>query len=238
MKILYSLLILGLVATGCKKDRQDGASKPKVYLLSKARFTSSSYPERIQSYIYDDKNRVIEMRFEGLRFFKYIYDDKNRVSTVLEYGISPNVLYEKDVYTYHYNFITAQRYDPDGFNSGSYSFTLNSSNHVVSLTSNNLQYTYYSNGNVKTYKASGTINQTGSYTYDNKKHPLSMIAGENVHLMYLAMGFPITHINNIIHDDIYIDPYTYTYNDDGFPVTQTVNSDSHTNIVSYEYIIK
>lgn len=239
MKIVYSLLILVLITASCKKDSSDKGIKHKTYLLVKATNHRDRFTDEVETYTYDDKNRVTELRFgPGLRLFKYTYDDKDRVSTVLTYGLDPQILYEKDVYTYHDNFITAQRFDPDGFNSGSNSFTLNPLNQVTNLTADNLIYKYDSKGNAISYVESDSPAMNAHYTFDDKKHPLSMIAGNNVHLMFLAKGTPITHVNNILTDSNNTGPYVYTYNSDGFPTSFTITSNDYTYSVTYEYMVK
>ncbi len=243
MKYLFkSLIILLLFASGCKKDNSTGGTNTaKTYLVSKVTYTippGGSGFTSTEEYYYDSQNRVTEFN-TGNKIYKYTYDADNNLATVTTYN-NAGVLWSTDSYTYSGSTVTAQSVYSDGSIAGSYSFTLNAQNEVASLSADVQSYTYDSRGNALSYAAHGTQTQSDFYTYDNHKNPLSMIGARNLHLEYLAIGDPLTTVNNIITENAQREAFTYIYNDAGFPVSATVTNRLSTQgtDITYEYIVK
>ncbi|HTE01989.1 MAG TPA: hypothetical protein VK668_22025 [Mucilaginibacter sp.] len=244
MKLLIiSLILSAVIFSGCKKDNSAPKTPAtKTYLLSTVTYTTSPAAFTfVDTYTYDSKNRVIEFSSTGTgRDFKYTYDDNNNLVTALIYqtGSNPKLNFT-DKFTYAPGKVTDDEVDDTNFPWAHTVFTLNDKNEVT-YTSDVITYTYDSNGNLTGYVEDGTLKDSGTYTYDNKKHPLSMIGAKNVHLMFLT-GFGFSNVNNIVHMGNSPDDYTYTYNDAGFPVTRTnlaSMNDNRTHIATYSYIVK
>lgn len=239
MKTLFtSLALTVLLISGCKKDNSNNTNASKTYLISKITIaTNQPGFTTTENYKYDSRNRVIGFGTEGATY-RYTYDDNNNLLTAQTYNRS-GTLTNTDNYTYSANVITAKTFYGDGSVNGSYIFTLNAQQQVVAFSADNQVYTYDSNGNVIFYSATGGLTQSGSYTYDNKKNPLSMVGAKNPHLMYLAHGSPVTTVNNVLVDQAYSNTYNYIYNGNGFPISANISTAHGTGFnVTYEYLIK
>jgi hypothetical protein len=233
MKTLSVLLVTAILLTGCsKKNAENVTPAPKTYLVNTITHAPFGW---VDQFYYDAKNRVTELHSQSsLRDYKYTYDNNNNLLTVQTYQInnlSSNNLLSTDSYTYNGNTVTVNTLNVPAQISGSYTLTLNAQGLVQNESPDNLQYNYDSMGNLLSDNA-----PTDSYTYDNKKHPLSMIAAKNLHLMYKAFGTPETFVNNVVTDSDFGNT-TYTYNSDGFPINASVGGISPETL-TYDYIIK
>jgi len=241
MRTLFTSLIIAIVLfSGCKKETK--APSANTYLLKTVTYTTNPAAFTfVDQYSYDSKNRVIEFNSQTqLRDYKYTYDDNNNLTsaTVYDTGVGGR-LNSIHKFTYSANQIIDDEVDSTNFPLAHWVFTLNDKQQVTFLSSDLIEYTYDGNGNITGYNETGTLKQSDSYTYDNKKHPLSMIGAKNVHLMFLT-GFGFTNVNNIVHDNINTGDYTYTYNDAGFPTTRTGLdiTGRNQNIATYSYVTK
>lgn len=231
---LASLTIIIFLFSGCKKDNNSTHNTAKTYLLKT--LTRTVFPANNSSqeqFTYDDKNRVIDFK-SSRGEYKYTYDGNNNLTTVQNYD-QAGTFFSTNKFTYANGEVDVQTTDVGDNGGQPYIFTLNSLGQVSSSTiDNNKSFTYDSNGNL-------TKGESDTYTYDNKKNPLSMIGAKNLHLMYIPLDNPSTFVNNVITDANLASPYTYVYNSDGFPISASTTPTSITpNYVSitYEYIVK
>jgi len=239
MKTLsIAIIITAMLCTGCKKEAATN-NKPKTYLLSKKTFNLNNSYIMYETYSYDDKNRVIEIKESSNRNdYKYTYDNSNNLIVAKTYDFN-NTLTSTANYTYSGNTVSVLELYGDGTVKSAYTFTLDINQKVTSTTLDGSDiFTYDSNGNITHYDQTGPTTQSDSYTYDNKKHPLSMIGAKNIHMMFL-LGEPQTFINNVVQEQDQPNNYSYVYNNDGFPtsaVDKGIAGISTT--ITYEYITK
>jgi hypothetical protein len=124
-------------------------------------------------------------------------------------------------------------------------FIFNDKNQVtkIQLLSGSYEtFTYDSRGNIaslKNYYADGTDNlyDEAYYSYDSKKNPFSQTTLNNYFLMYVLFPDASTLINNVSTKNA--DTYTYTYNNDGFPIKAMAKVVGRSiTPIYYNYIVK
>ena len=233
--LALSLMAVALLFAGCKKQSTAIIKPPvKTTLLSKETFVEAG-KTYVDTYTYDDKNRLIDLNAPWLSFdYKYTYDDKDNLLTATVYD-HDNVLQRSAKYAYSGNTMVVTEYDDQGTLQNTHNWTLNAAKLVNTDTDMGTTLTYYYNsaGNV-----TGWTGSENNYTYDSKKHPLSMVTGINYHLMYFGYYETSSFLNNAITDKQGNETITYTYNTDGFPVTANVVKGAITYTISFEYIVK
>jgi YD repeat-containing protein len=207
-------------------------------LLSKKTLNFNNVITTDETYNYDDKNRVIELKESSGNDYKYTYDNNNNLTIAKTYD-SNNTLTSTANYTYSGNTVSVISFYGDGTVSSTYTFTVDANQKVTSTTlgGSNI-FTYDSNGNITHYDLSGPLTQSDSYSYDSKKHPLSMIGARNLQMMFL-LGEPQTFVNNVVQEQARPENFSYVYNNDGFPTSATeTGNTSQSTTITYEYIIK
>ena len=242
-KSLFALLIFsGILLFGCKKNNNaQQINTSKIYLISTIVYTNQAFgTSTSDQYTYDSQNRVIELKTNHFLTYdyKYTYDINNNLTTVQTYDQNGN-LKTTDTYAYSGTKISVVTQDADDNGGGGYSFSLNSQGQVTSSTlEGTTQYVYDSAGNITSYNSCCDLATSDTYTYDNEKHPLSMIGATNFHLKFIASngGFPTSFINNIVRDAGLAGGtnYAYVYNNAGFPVSAVSGGTS----ITYTYITK
>lgn len=242
--LIYGCVLAMCAAAACKKDKQNAS----VYLL-KQQITDDSadgLPLDTANYTYDSQNRVTTIT-DGTSPSKITititYDSQNRVVAGKKYDNNGNLFIEYDFF---------YRGDTTGyiFHGGSLAdtayVTFNSKHQVTQITSGHSGYdifTYDTRGNVassQSYNNDGSfnINDQGDYSYDNMKNPFSETLPNNLFLMYVIfIDNPSTLINNVVNKNG--EPYTYTYNKDGFPINAVITTYNRTSIkLYYSYTVK
>jgi YD repeat-containing protein len=252
MNKIFKLLLIILFAVciqSCKKNTAETPSpdNDKIYLVSKITWHYNNGDD-IEKLIYDEKDRVINVKFVGQFEHKYTYDSNDRVIEVKSYSdFAPN---EFSITTYQYlsdnihvkitdgrtgNQIAAYTYILKdgkaikyGMDGGDYAFV----------------YDYDNKGNLKKVQQltvkGGELSDWGNYQHDDKKSPYSMIKGLNFHFMFALHTPTYSPVNNIINNYLVGGTFiTYKYNDAGFPVIALLPRDNYPDLkVDYEYIIK
>lgn len=230
MKKLLIFTVLAMIAIlnfACEKNNGGEeiiTPKTEVTLLKKI-ISNVHAPDGTEQeiftadFIYDDKNRVIEVRdtYKGVSTFSY--DNNNRLSGMFRNQRLYKYTYKKD--TVLIDNVPEYLLDDKG--------NVRSFDYCVGTVCNTI-YQLDSKGNNIKY------GQT-TYQYDNKKHPLSQI-GARIDYNYTDMYAPriVTFVNNQVscssHSNV---NYQYTYNDDGFPKTLIVDSELS---LTFEYVKK
>ncbi len=242
--VVYGFGLMICLAAGCKKDHQNS----KVYLL-RQQITDDredGAPIDTTNYTYDGQNRltlVTDGTGSNKRTFTVAYDSQNRVSTARKLDGSGNLvvqydfIYKGDTVGYHF-------FGPPSESDTSY-FTFNSKHQVTQLTSNHSGYETYeydNKGNValtESYGSDGSngLADAGAYQYDNMKNPFSGTSPNNFFLMYIVLvDNPSTLINNATDKNGF--PTTYTYNQDGFPISGITNTYYTQIYFYYNYTVK
>jgi len=251
-----------LTATGCKKDDHSLIPEPNenqclitkitysgvdsiVYQydsqkrLKKAEYAGNGLHEEqyFKEYTYDTKERIVKETFKSTdgviyAYFEYAYAANNLISNIGFYSINE----PDESFTHQYNKIVeytdnklvskVATYQPDNMEKP-FRFDV---------------YSYDASGNVVQIKEyantiSGEINDvTSDYTYDNKKNPY-------LYATYLGIGADVFSKNNVLTEKITYHlsgltknyTSTYLYNEQGYPVKQTLITGTHTAEIEREY---
>lgn len=254
--LLLSLFICLIAATGCKKDND---AAPLVHLPNKFSVKDSPFGEA--NYTFDINNRLIEIYQPYGYDNKFNYDGNDRIKEVDTYetpfmnGQTANTLSQKTLYSYSpklINVINTVYYNGTTTNYTG-SIVLDADQRVIRTNDGTTKYATY------TYDKAGNIitisNYTGSqltdlenFTYDDKKSRFHDIVGNSFNHTFLAIFNDRTDIiNNILTDTHAYSNittkiiYTYSYDQDGYPISRTVNNSVGSNFVTNEiftYIIK
>ncbi|HEY9001122.1 MAG TPA: RHS repeat domain-containing protein [Mucilaginibacter sp.] len=235
--------VLGLmlfVTFSCKK----GERLQKTYLLSEQIIDDSAdgVPIDTTRFFYNRENNLTLVKSSDGTNYTMTYDDAGRVSVAKTINPGGVVVKEFDFYyTPAVSFIEkAISKKPD-----TAYFTFDSKGEVTeiqTLHGGYSTYTYDERGNIaslKNYHADGSISlyDESIYSYDNMKHYFSAIPHNNYFLMYILYGDASTNINNVVTKNA--DVYTYTYNNDGYPVKAIAKVVGHSlTPIYYNYIVK
>lgn len=242
MKKLLSC-VLGLMTCllfACKK----GERIQRVYLLSQQIIddTADGVPVDTTKFFYDDKNQLTLVKTSDGRSFSITYDAGGRVNIAKTINASGSTVKEFDFF--YNNAIGFVASVPGKQNDTAY-FTFDDKKELTEIKTLHTgfsTFTYDDRGNVatlKNYAADGTDNlyDENYYTYDNEKSYFSQIAPGNYFLMYILYPDANTLINNVITKNA--DVYSYTYNNDGFPVKAIANVVGRSlTPIYYNYIVK
>lgn len=247
MRYLITLIFGTIVLAGCKNNNAPNPTpvqtNSKIYLLSAAAYTRTSGAVVTDHYTYDTLNRLVQLNALSIgRVFNYTYDNNNNVTTVKYYDPFKHLLYT-DSYTYAGSIVSGTRtYGVS--NIIKFTIASNATQPLITYTSatETINYNITPAGDLSSYLITGTtggVPPTDSYTYDDKHNPLSMIAGNNVHLSLFAFPYPESFVHNITSSITVNASYRYTYNDDGFPVSvDVISPTSITSHIDYQYIVK
>ena len=247
MKRIYFLLLIAIVTLNLQACKKNSPLNPqtKTYLLYRLTFISSN-SKTIQEYSYDSKNRLTETNINANANkvkYVYIYDNQDKLIKV-EYYTNDN-LYTTQTYSYVSGAINITEKYSDGstFNKA---FEL-TGNRVTRYFNYNLNetttYFYDAKGNISSLHITNMVySGTWSYTYDDKKHPFSMIGAPNPHLFFLEQpAAAYSNINNAISSTLGANEINdYIYNGDGFPVRVVTHDidNRYSYTVTYEYIVR
>ena len=244
--IFGTALALCLVAA-CKKDNK----KPgNTYLLQQqiTDDTAEGIPLDTADYSYDDHNRVTTITDgsgQNKITFRVTYDGQSRVSTAKRFNYKGDLVIE---YDFFYGGATGTGYylSSPTHVADTASFVFNDNNEVAEIDtkhSGRTTFTYDSKGNVGSTQLYGADNlnklvNEDAYAYDNMKNPFSQLPSGNLFLEYIVLIHnPSTLINNVANKDG--DPFAYTYNSAGFPLTAVITLANQQHIkVYYSYIVK
>jgi hypothetical protein len=245
MKVLRCFWLGCLLISACTKNDGKFSISPVTNCLLKTA-TYTTVPATYQAtdeYSYDSYNRVTELNSTRLQLdFKYTYNNNNNVLGVSIYDLSNNGrLVGTELFSYFGSTVTVHTFDSSGAEYNTITITLNGQQQVTNIAANgdNESISYDGNGNVTGFMLCCSPSQTNTFAYDQKKHPLSMIGGKNYHLMLFTGADPQSFINNVVTDAAVPGATTYTYNNDGFPLSSTVPSTAvkgQRYTVTYNYI--
>ncbi|MGZ3750666.1 MAG: hypothetical protein ACXVAU_05285 [Mucilaginibacter sp.] len=241
--IVYSLAIGMCCMAGCVKER-----KIPVYLLKQVIVDDRVEGKALDTtaYTYDDQNRITTITDGAAPHkisFGLTYDSQGRVNTAKKFNNSGALVIEFDFY-YTPNASGYYFYGVNHSPSDTAVFTFNSNNQVTRIQTKRSGwqlFTYDSRGNVITsdgFGADGSNNlfDNITYSYDTRRNPFSDTTPGNLFFMYVAFTDPSTLINNVVVKDA--DTYSYTYNNDGFPLKATVNTGTAIIPIYYNYTLK
>jgi hypothetical protein len=244
--LLYGCLFAICVGAGCKK----GNKTLKTYLLKQQITDNTGAGGSIDTanYAYDDQDRpvnVSDFSGQGKVTFTLTYDSQNRVSTAKKTGSNGNLIIE---YDFFYQGDAAGYYLYGSTHvADTANFVFNEKHQVIDITtkhSGHTTFAYDTRGNVASTQIYATdgLNQLTNeddYAYDTKKNPFSqMTPASNLFIQYiLFINNPSTLINNVASKNG--EPYLYTYNTDGYPLSVVITLYNH-NLVKeyYSYIVK
>jgi len=244
--IFGTALVLCLVAA-CKKDNKRSTKTYLVYQqITDTRGNGGGLDTA--TYTYDEQDRpvsITDFNGQGKVTFKVTYDSQNRVSTAKKYNSSGGLIIE---YDFFYNGSDAGYYFYGPVHAAdTAAFVFNDKHQVTEIDSRHsgkTAFTYDSNGNVGTtqgYNPDGTYNfgDESAFAYDDRKNPFSKMApANNLFVQYiLFIDSPSTLINNVASWNG--EPYTYTYNTDGYPVSAVWTLYNNNKVkIYYSYIVK
>lgn len=241
--LVYFCGLMLCMAVGCKKD-----SNSNKILLLKNRVTDDrveGHPLDTTTYEYDDQNRITAITDgpPSLRTsFSITYNSDGSVNIARKYNKSGALIIEFDFY---YTPGATGYYFHGGGNLGDTAiFTFNDKKQLTKIQnghSGSQLFTYDSRGNVVTSDAFGADGSNNlfdniTYAYDNARNPFSQTAPNNYFFMFVAYTDPSTLINNVqVRDG---DTYTYTYNNEGFPIKAIVSTGTAQIPIYYNYMLK
>jgi YD repeat-containing protein len=267
----FLLLLLIVSAQSCKKDAAKPADpiksvddpKGKIYLIERIVEHPATGSDRIHEFNYDDKNRMISVKFTGaydydLPFgfydhhtdglvtggyeYKYTYDTADRLTGTKIYDVK-NALWYTFEYEYSANQIKVSRTNLKSTHTDIYTYILKNGQIVQSkYWDDDYIYVYTHDSRVNITQAKSLDNTAfvgeANYTYDDKKSPFSMVKSPSIHLLMPAVTPLYSAINNITSVDSY-SQVTYKYNDEGFPASAVVQYSFYPQAnINYEYKVK
>ena len=202
------------------------------------------------NYQYDQNNRLIDIAStlaQSTGDEKIIYDSNDNVIESDNY--SAGTLIDKTTYTYSAGLITAHDVAVNLTINANDFMTLDNQNRVIKVTYPSIYTTFSYNtaGNIASYAhyeqpSSPSPDVSESYTYDTHKSPFSNIKGN----FAVAISNLVPEINNNILSYTIIQMgtpvttttvnYTYTYNNDGYPINRTSVIGNITGTETFTYI--
>jgi hypothetical protein len=242
--ILTSLIIIGLLFAGCKKDN---VPKTGTYLL-KSITSVVNHVNTTDIYAYDSNNRLVTLTSASTSaIYKYTYNSGGKVATVSAYDYTTNAIKHIEKYTYSGNTVTSDEYAPDGVTSDErrYVFTMNAQQQVTRIDYSFDQYslfTYNSNGDIthsEIHDTDGSLQDSADFTYDTKLNPLHALIANNLHLAYInsASALSANNIATVSTEPLY--NYSYLYLDNGFPASgSSPGSNGNTININFDYLVK
>jgi YD repeat-containing protein len=243
--MLYGYLFAICIAAGCKKDNK----VHKTYLLQQ-QITDDrveGIPMDTASYLYDDNNRVTTITDGSPPHrvtFTVTYDDQGRAKTAKKFNSTGGLIIEYDFF-YEGSAAGYYLYGPSHI-ADTANFVFNDKHQVTEINtkhSGRTTFAYDARGNVgstQIYGSDGLNNLTNEddYAYDTMKNPFSKVPPGNLFLEYIVfINNPSTLINNVASKNG--EPFSYTYNSDGYPVSVIITLYNHDLVkVYYNYITK
>jgi len=240
-KLLFGVLGLMIcLVFACKK----GEPLDKTYLLSQLIVDDSADGNSIDTtfFFYDDRNHLTLVKTNGTQNFPITYDEAGRVNTAKTINNNGTTVKEFDFfYTPTVGFIEKAL----GKKNDTAYFSFNGKHEITEIRTLHggfSKFEYDERGNVanlQNYAADGTTDLQDHifYSYDNQKSYFSEVAPNNYYLMYILYSDASTLINNVVTKNA--DTYTYTYNNEGFPVKAMAKVVGHAlTPIYYNYIVK
>lgn len=243
--LLYVCLFAMCIGPGCKKDKRS----LKTYLL-KQQITddrADGIPVDTANYTYDDNDRVTTItdgNGSNKITFMVTYDDHGRVNTAKKFNSTGGLIIEYDFF-YQGSDAGYYFYGPSHI-ADTANFTFNDKHQVTEIStkhSGRTTFNYDGRGNIgstQIYRADNINNITNEddYAYDTMKNPFSHVPSGNLFLEYIVfINNPSTLINNIATKNG--EPFSYTYNADGYPVSVLITLYNHNQVkVYYNYITR
>jgi YD repeat-containing protein len=240
-KLLFGVLGLMIcLVFACKK----GEPLHKTYLLSQQIIDdrADGLPVDTTNFFYDNQNHLTLVTTNNGQRFSISYDAAGRVN--IAKTINSNGAVTKQ-FNFFYAPIVGFFVSERGKKDDTAYFSFNGKQQVTEIRTLHTGYstfTYDERGNVanlQKYGADGIIDlhDEAFYSYDNKKSYFSQVAPNNYYLMYILYSDASTLINNAITKNA--DSYTYTYNNEGFPVKAMAKVVGHAlTPIYYNYIVK
>ncbi len=220
---LTSLIIIGLLFAGCKKDN---SQKAKTYQLNSVTYTENGV-NTTSIYTYNSQGRLSGYMDPRLgNTYKYTYGANGNVSSADVLGQNSFVL-ETDKLTYSGNTVNVQGTGGD-VQILNFNYTFNDKKQLIKADNYDNTYvafTYNNAGdvtNATTYsKADGSVSYSANYTYDNKPNPLYALAAHNLHFAIFANTAAALSMHNIVTSTTSVGTNNYQYLDNGLPYSIT-----------------
>ena len=245
----FTFLILALLMLSCSSDDDGGSNsgllKKVIYTLENGDLQTGTYTyngNKFSKITYSGENgsSIVHVNYTGdvisemlyytddeaepIQTETFLYDAQNRLSVYVYKQLEFDLGF-KETYVYNDNgTITYSHFDGDA------------------AIQDNLEHTgiiYFTAGEVSSIVEDYPFySTTTTYEYDSMKNPFVNVTGYNK--IYFTDAESDGRMHNVVSadytndDDPYTDLSSYTYNEDGFPVTMTGND--YDEEVNVEYI--
>jgi YD repeat-containing protein len=262
MKKIFTLAAIALFTLASCSDDSDsdtvnnpGTNPAETGLLLKKSISNDQTGQSISIFNYNDQNKLISITSPdelGGTYFYYSGNLISRIETLYDDTFSTKELYEYDsqnrlvTYTIYDYTTDLTGTEVDAFKN-TYTYNANGTITTRQYHGNETEQNIsgpsstvftMSNGNiikkVVTYDESLTTTTT-NYTFDNKNTPDKNMIGFNVFILADQVG-GINNVTSVNTDDvIYNSSTTYTYNDAGYPITETNTTSQGETTTQYFY---
>ncbi len=242
MKKIFAMAFIALTTLSACTGNDDDSNNSDTVLVKKITSDAGTDYEETATFTYDG-TKIKRITYDSSNYIKFTYTgDLLTLSESYEDG----VLDQKQIFTYNeegqlidlkYYEIDSDDPSTDYFQRTTYVYNANG---TISTTSyddeagTNVTSTgtlTVVNGNLVSFNNS---NYSGTYTFDTKNNPFKNIKGYFAIILAGEEG----GINNILssnNDFDQVTTYTYTYNEDGYPVTETELNNNESSVTEYTY---
>lgn len=219
MKKSIFLLLIFFTLFSCSKD-DDNIIKDDSVLVKRIETSDGSF---YTTFTYEG-NMLVKISSSNGYYQIYTYTG-DLITHVDMYNSANMSRGSEDLEYFNNKLYTIKKYGPDGKITGKAEFTYNSDESII--TCGATKY-YLLNGNI--VKIEESLTNYCSYTYDNKNNPFKNIMGIKSMNSFYDSEF-IGNANNVLtitnpyfinHDETTQIQYTYEYNSQDYPISQTI----------------
>lgn len=249
-RILPLLSILFVLFQSCSSSDSDSPSQNSI--LIKRIVQTTPQAEYISDFTYNGLKMVQSIQTAPNFLRRGVYTYTGNLITKIEYFNIDNALFETRIFNYNTDnkiasMIKLLHLSGNGIR---VTFTHNSDGSVTAIgyngdliNQNTLEYnntiTFFSNGEISSMVENMGV-QILTCSYDNKNNPFKNVIGFD-EISYANEGFFATAINHNLTQTnsyrpnipVYTTNFTYTYNSDDFPLSQTY--DNLAGLTTYTY---
>jgi len=249
--------------SSCQKnvvEKIDDVDEDSVKLLPVTLSVSGSGWWSVDSLVYDDQNRVMEYWMKDQQYdSKTVYTYKNGMPETMEYydTFPGGMLTEKYVYSDKINNVVTEThtyYDnyADQYRTSTSSYLYNSNNQLIKQTFEDgtviEEITWDSIGRASYIKSLDFTYFDNTFKYDNYKGAFSAVKSlfafdvvESNYAFTFIVNNPLEQVYTYTDDnsgDLITQKttYSYTYNDQGYPITYTQSDGGRTETDTIKYI--